>query len=153
VAQHNINYSKAESICLAEDYDLCQELDFNRFLVHKNGQEYIADSSGTQIIDLSKYKNVIYYDFNNGLTPVRDKVSSKYGYIDRDGQLQIPHIYDSASSFCDGLAIVRKQGKSGMINVNKEEIIPLEYESIGQINGLYGLIDMDGNIILEPRYL
>ena len=160
-SQAKILYNKVDSICLSNNYDLCQSLDFNRFLVHKNGLEYIADSSGLVVIDLSKYKNLIYYGFKNGLTPVKDKLSSKYGYIDRDGNLIIPHKFDSASGFRDSLAVVRIKGKSGIINLDQKEIIPIAYENIEfpinnkmpvQINGLYGIMDMQGLMLIEPKY-
>jgi len=54
--------------------------------------------------------------------------NGKYGFYDELGFVTIPAIYDNASDFIDGLAIVEKDGKLGMIGVNNEIVIPCEFD-------------------------
>lgn len=73
--------------------------------------------------------------------------------------------YEKASPFCNGLALVKRDGLYGYLsNVekNKEEI-PCQYEdacdfdtvypyAVIKLNGKYGMINKSGEIILEPIF-
>lgn len=48
----------------------------------------------------------------------------------------IPFIYDSVSCFCGGLAVVRDNGKSGVIDMKGNLVIPFIYDSIYPFNDL-----------------
>jgi hypothetical protein len=70
-----------------------------------------------------------YYNsgsFSEGLAPVYD--GSKEGFLNRDGKLVIPFIFDSSGSFSEGLA------------------------SAG-VKGLLGYINKDGSFAIEPKYV
>src|SRR5688572_30172720 len=61
------------------------------------------------------------------LYPIRDH--GKYGYMNPQGELTIPVMYDNAQFFYEGLAAVKVNGKYGFIdNLNKMIIAP-EYDT------------------------
>lgn len=54
-------------------------------------------------------------------------VMKKYAFIDYEGQIVIPPVYDWVDYFNSGIACVGKDGKYGAINQKNEVIIPLKY--------------------------
>lgn len=88
----------------------------------------------------------------------------KVGFKD-DCKIIIPAIYESASYFHDGHAVVRLNGLSGVIDSKGEMVIPNQYDDITHLFEKYfcvrinvradwkcGIIDIDGNSIIEPSY-
>lgn len=57
--------------------------------------------------------------FSAGLAVV--KINNKWGYIDKHGNAVTPFEYDSAGYVCEGLAVVEKDGKYGIIEINETE--------------------------------
>ena len=45
------------------------------------------------------------------LYPFQDK--GKYGYINKSGKVEIAEQFDFAEKFCEGMAVVKKDGKRG----------------------------------------
>lgn len=84
----------------------------------------------------------------------------------KDGcKIIIPAIYESASYFHDGYAVVRLNGLSGVIDSKGEMVIPNQYDDITHLFEKYfcvrinvgvdwncGIIDTDGNNIINPSY-
>lgn len=87
----------------------------------------------------------------------------KFGYADENGKLVVGYKYSYIGSFDEnGLALVMKGNKSGLINRDGVEILPVTYDNITQFDhGVaqitkgkkVGLIDDKANIILKPTYL
>lgn len=66
-----------------------------------------------------------------------DSINGKYGYVDKDGKVVIPHQFKSASSFSDGLARVA-----------------IDDENDDTIFGKHiGYIDKTGKLVIEPIYI
>jgi hypothetical protein len=87
--------------------------------------------------------------------------SGKYGYIGQDGNLLIPCMYDEASGFYDGAAIVERNGKMGLINKKNEMLVPFIYDEIFDPqqrtfivkNGeYYGVLNHLGKLLVELQY-
>jgi len=70
------------------------------------------------------------FDFSEGLSKFYDRKSSKirYGFIDEDGNIVIPAIYDDVSKFSEGLVSVQKDGKYGYINKQGQVVAPIIYD-------------------------
>lgn len=122
------------------------------------------------IIELLSQKEVIgfkKYDFfwsfdENGLCMVRlDQESGYlYGYVNEQGEEQIPVEYDHLYSFENGITIAKKDGRYGAIDLKNNIVIPfnLPYEdvrgfrngraSVKDMNGKWGVIDIQGNLIV-----
>lgn len=88
----------------------------------------------------------------------------KVGFKD-DCKIIIPAIYESASYFHDGHAVVRLNGLSGVIDSKGKIVIPNQYDDITHLFEKYfcvrinvgadwncGIIDIYGNSIIEPSY-
>lgn len=97
--------------------------------------------------------------FSEGLARVSigKKENERYGFIDKTGKVVIDLIYENCEKFFNGLAKVKKDGKSGYINTNGEFY---EYDQMEEKNGKfivkkdgkYGLLDKDKNVILNTEY-
>lgn len=58
------------------------------------------------------------------------KENGKYGFINENGSIKIPAIYDKAFPFVNGLAYVEIEGKVGYIDKKGKEIIPIKYKQL-----------------------
>ena len=67
--------------------------------------------------------------FHDGIAYVQDFVSEKYGFIDKNGKIILPCQWIYASSFRNGLAVVKQStNRTVMINTNGEVI----YHDVGK---------------------
>lgn len=88
----------------------------------------------------------------------------KTGYINREGKVTIPFLFEDGQSFSQGLAAVLMDGRWGYINEKAEVAIQPVYQHAGMFSeglalvqlqgyrGKYGFIDKGGSIVVEPRY-
>ena len=119
-------------------------------LIDKNG-EFILEPTFNEI-----------HGFSEGLAIV--ELGKKFGFINLEGQIVVPVIYDGAKHFNNGLAkVCIQKGKKevyGIVNAAGEEIIPVKYSWIGDVSdeglipventkGKYGFIDLNGKIVIK----
>lgn len=102
------------------------------------------------------WKNVILCIIAAGMTlsaaaqdlkPVKDKATKKYGYQNKSTKSWvIDPVYDNAKRFIDGFAIVEIDGREGLIDTQGDLILNTEYDNIGKFdkNGLCELMIKDG---------
>lgn len=103
------------------------------------------------------------YDFYCGRAS--QCIDGKWGYIDRFHRVAVPHIYDHAWDFCDGLACVgigeKSNDKYGYIDRHGNIVIPMIYDSPAEfINGVayvekdgkYGTINTEGQEMIPIIY-
>ncbi|TXH25512.1 MAG: WG repeat-containing protein [Cyclobacteriaceae bacterium] len=97
-------------------------------------------------------------DFSEGLAAI--KLIGRWGFINAQDQIIINPNYNEAAQFSKGLCVVTRNGKTGVINRQGKFILNLEYDSIAREadkfrlykNGLTGLADGSGRILIEPRF-
>ncbi|HMH32149.1 MAG TPA: WG repeat-containing protein [Puia sp.] len=98
--------------------------------------------------------------FSEGLASV--KSSNRYGFIDKQGNLVIPCIYDLAIGFSEGLARVKVKGLWGFIDKLGNVAIPLIYESLCdfseglaavRLHGRWGFINRQGDLKIPCIYV
>ena len=121
---------------------------------------FYLNKNGEKVLDISKDYDTARI-FSEGLAPVRQRASGKWGFINTEGTLVIPCIYEEASDFKDGLVPVKKDDKWGYINTSGEIIIPFEYEnafgagdglaSVGK-DGKYGLVNCNNEVVVPFEY-
>lgn len=141
------------------------------FAVMQNGryQDGLIDRNGQIVSELEDVNLLFIEGFSDGLLPVMGD-AHKYtfspgtnllGYIDRNDKVAIPRKFEIASSFRDGLAPVRVNGKWGVIDTTGQFIIEPKYaEEFRFFEGLaavkigqkYGFIDKTGNLVIQPRF-
>ena len=131
--------------------------------IDKTGKEAIP------CIYTFQYNNV--RDFREGLVQVMK--NGKYGYIDKTGKTIVPFKYSvdclngmDDFNFSDGFArvIMKNKGgvcKWGLVDNKGKEAIPCIYDYIGpfsegfaavEIHGKYGIINIDGKIVIPANY-
>lgn len=102
--------------------------------------------------DLDIYSEIYFPFFENNL----------FGFMDSEGIVQIPAEYDEVLNFQDGIAVVVKNGKSGLINKKNELILGFEFDQIEEIyNDLaivsisdsFGLINRMGTLVFPLIYI
>ena len=98
-------------------------------------------------------------EFHEGLAGVSD--GSKYGFVDKTGQIIIGLQFEKAGMFNEGLASVSQNGKWGYINQKGDIVIPCNYDSCGAfkngyaivtINSKVGLINTSGRFVIPAEY-
>lgn len=57
-------------------------------------------------------------------------INSKWGYINNKGEIVVPTIYDIVESRCDPVAIIKKEGRQGIINEKADFFLPIKYDEI-----------------------
>ncbi len=105
----------------------------------------------------------IYYDlggFSEELAYVGQGVHNfQYGYVNKQGSIEIPIIYEEAHDFSQGLALVSKYGKYGYIDKKGVQVISEQYQAatdfyedgyaVVSVNeNTYSIIDVQGQSII-----
>lgn len=111
-----------------------------------------------------KPNSALIFDIKDGMAlSIRHNAWSKslqiFGYYNKFGQEAIPHIYDDATEFSEGLAYVFNDSISGFINKSGKIVIPLPEkagnpfsEGIAPVNNKefkIGLINKKGEQLLD----
>jgi hypothetical protein len=105
------------------------------------------------------FEGLSYIDVNS--RPGYRHRKARYGFVDREGKMRIPAIYDEASDFCGGLATVKLNAKWGYIDTRGNAVIPFIYDeahvftdgiALVKLDGRYGYIDTGGNAVIPFIY-
>ncbi|MCB0707387.1 MAG: WG repeat-containing protein [Saprospiraceae bacterium] len=115
----------------------------------------MIDRRGTLITDQG-YQEI--RPFREGLAAV--KVKESYGFINANGKLVVDADFAKVADFQDGLAAVHRDGRCGYIDTRGKETIEINFSKcLDFVEGkavVYegyrraGLIDKEGNVLLEP---
>ena len=82
--------------------------------------------------------------FSEGLLPVEDPQTGKFGYLNTSGELEIPIQYDAADSFSNGCAGVLTGASQELYVEGGTAILHMAR------GGQWGIIDKTGKFVLEP---
>jgi len=94
-------------------------------------------------------------DFSGGLASVLQ--NGKWGFIDKNGKVVIPLIYEEALYFEEGLGSVKQNGKYGFVDRNGTIVIPTVYDKFEPFSeglvavskdGKYGYLDKNGKAVV-----
>lgn len=121
-------------------------------------------------VGIEDYEEVGF--FRDGLCPV--KILGKWGYVDKKGDVKISPKYQYAKSFNNGVAPVEtNSGRWALLNLEGDEIVSdITAIEIGDFNdgvlwikirkialnplqklNLFGFINLNGDIVIEPKYV
>lgn len=134
-------------------------------MVLKDGRNGFVNKQGEEVIPLV-YENA--QSFSEGLAAVYTLMEggvNSWIYINKKGDLVITNIgtgITTAGSFSGGLANIEKgENKAGMIDTNGKEIIPCEYQELGELsdsmiaakkNGKWGYYNLKGQLVISCRF-
>ncbi|WP_313807331.1 WG repeat-containing protein [Flavobacterium sp.] len=136
---------------------------YGAIMASKDKKAGIFTLQGEQIAPFEYDNDFIAQYSGIGYRVAKDK---KRGILDRQGKVIVPPIYDDVDTFSLGnreLLNVKQGEKHGVINLQGEIIIPVEFEWIGEENGMFkvvtsepnrkfGLYDKNGKIIVPVEY-
>lgn len=103
---------------------------------------------------LAEYVKTDRYDFRNGLAAVFDKTIGEYGkfgFINKQGQIQIPAQFDQTKPFSDGIAAVYV-GEHRIFPTAKEQKMLARGDVYRVENGKWGFINQQGEWVIEPQF-
>ena len=134
-----INKTGLEIVSLK--YDYAQSFNEHLACVGIDGKYGYINSDGIEVINL-KYSAA--KSFSEGLAGVKfwsELHGYAWGYIDKNGKVVIPAIYDSVSPFnSNGLAVVEDGLAFGCIDKANNIIIPINYQYLSLSIKEYGMI-------------
>lgn len=137
-------------------YDDARDFQEGMAKVEKDGQQGFIDKSGRLVVPFGSYSNV--YSFCDGMAMV-DKGAYMRGFIDKTGKLAIPCIYEHTRDFQEGMAIVKKEGKYGLIDKSGKLLVLCDdvdyfHEGMAQVkkDGKNGFIDKSGKLVVPYIY-
>ena len=128
---------------------------------------YATAITSTEGFEGMPTKYTLTGNFSEGLAPVLDKITKKWGYIDKTGEMVIAPKYSRADEFSGGLARIAIcdnwdiMGVYGIIDKTGEIIVPAKYDNIYHFSGnlfqiytggKWGIIDKTGEVVVEPKY-
>ena len=131
---------------------------------HKWG---FIDPSGNVVIE-PQFRTASADGFRGGLAAVQveEAFGNRWGFIDRTGKLVIPAEYDYVTSFSEGLATVRQNGKHGYVDATGRVVVPIKYwgaepfsEGLARVEeksdetGHWGYIDLAGRVAFSNTRL
>lgn len=138
-------------------YSKCLDFNDGRAVIYKGYRRGgLIDRMGKVLIEPSVNR---LYDFNNGRGLVRGK-DRNFIYITEQNRFY-DGTYEDARKFEHGVAVVKIDGKWGIINQKGIEVIPPKYDKIEQfeegyarvrIKGFSGLTNLSGELIVQPDY-
>lgn len=115
------------------------------------------DKNGTQITPFKYVK--VWYVFDE-MAGFQD-INRGYGFINKSGREIVNPIYDDISSFSEGLAPVKLNGKWGFVNKDGDVAISFLFDKAKQFhcglslvanNGKYGFVNQLGNLIIPYTF-
>ncbi len=138
-------------------YSKCLEFSSGKAVVYQGYRKAgLVNQKGQQVIQPSLNRLL---NFEEGRGLMRD-ASYRFYFITEEANLYDGY-YEAASSFQNGVAIVRIGNKWGVINKKGIKVIPPKYDNITafkngfaqiRIKGLYGLVNSNGDLLLPPKH-
>lgn len=117
----------------------------------QDGEARVMIKGVTCLID--KKANVVFkptltkncMGFYDGLSASYTNYSNRsgFGFYNRDNEWVIKPTYDYAGNFENGFAIVEKNKKQGVINLNGDIVIPMDYDFISGNPGSTGYFSLE----------
>lgn len=142
-------------------YDYAYTFYYNHSVVEMDDKEGLMNNKFEMTIQ--PYFYYLDYMGDNGLVAAKRESDSKWEYVNAKGETKIAAMYDGASGFQDGVAVVTMGSKQGAINKSGEFTIQPTHEyglwnmgkgllCYGDKNEKVGILDKNGNVVVSPVY-
>ncbi|MCH5220090.1 MAG: WG repeat-containing protein [Muribaculaceae bacterium] len=120
-------------------------LEFDRSIIEKNGKKFLVDSKGYSICSIDADEVYGFKETDSLATIIKDGKASK---INLEGKIVLNTKYDDIEKFINGVAIVTKNEKFGVIDLKGNEIITPSFDVPGPLSANeYGLSSTIKNVI------
>lgn len=123
----------------------------------RKGNKYVSNINGGKIFDI-KYDSLDL--FYNDYAVIQN--DSKYGLIDKNGNIIIECKYYSLGNYNNGFSLTFKKEKEdldGLMDLHENVLVASKYDFLSTgfgdfiaVNSLKGLMDKSGKILLAPEY-
>lgn len=136
----------------------------NRAIFAKNNTMGVMSEDGT-VLTSKPYNFINDYSDSFALAAISlDNGNYLYGYLDKDGSEAIPPMYQQATSFNDGYALVQTTiGLYEIIDKDGKTQRTFPYKSLGNFNdnlltfsedlgGIMGYVDIDRKVVIKPEF-
>lgn len=122
-----VDYSQTQII--EAKYDKIETIYGNDYyVVEKDGKQILVKKDGIEVLTTGFDKIAqILKSSDNGIIYEKDK---KYGIMKLDGTITINAEYDDLEEAKSGIFIAKQNDKYGIIDINKEQKLPFEYQKI-----------------------
>jgi predicted alpha/beta superfamily hydrolase len=128
----------------APGYDDIIPLKTGVLLLKEGGLSGLADSMGKVITTVTLDQ---IYNFDYG--PVTwYRIGERYGFINNKGEQITQALYESAWSFADGCAVMKRDGKFGYVDKTGKEITPFIYDYCSDFGDGVGVAGKDNKYAL-----
>ncbi|MBZ5607531.1 MAG: WG repeat-containing protein [Acidobacteriia bacterium] len=107
----------------------------------KDDGDFYIDATGKRVAPSNYLSDG---DFSEGLATRWFRDEKKYGFIDHSGKLAIPATFDYASSFAEGLAVVKLEGRFGYIDHSGKLAIPARFSYAAEFSDGLALVVENG---------
>jgi|AGTN01.1.fsa_nt_gi hypothetical protein len=113
------------------------------------------DTSGRQVTEW--FQDAL--PFSENMAAVKD--NERFGFINLDGEIVVPCVYDDAEPFAEGMAAVCTSERWGFVNSEGELKIEPQFDLVMYfseglaavvLNEKVGYVNKDGCFIIEPAY-
>ncbi|MEH7417857.1 WG repeat-containing protein [Neobacillus drentensis] len=146
-------------------YDTIQPFSEGRSVVNDHEGFKVIDESGKEVTE--KAYSFISPAYKEGRVEAAEndvQGNYLYGYLNKRGKVVIPMIYESTNEFKEGRAVVKeKGGHYQLIDLTGNVLHTYPYAWVGNYgqgllsfkrsnDGLFGYIDVEGNIVMEPKF-
>lgn len=146
-------------------YDSITQFSEGRASAYNEEGVWVIDEKG-KVLTSTPYSFIGEYQQGRALFQDTDEKSGDpfYGYLDRDGGVIIPAIYQTATDFQDGVAVVQtKDGQFQLLSRDTSVLYKYPYDYVGQYgqgmlafreegNSKYGFINKKGDVLIEPSF-
>ena len=129
-----------------------------RAFVKEGSEKYFIDTLGSKVARLPDEADWVQ-PLSEGMALFR--IPWRWGYVNREGDVVIPPVYEFAEAFSEGHAAVMVDGKWGYVDRTGTMAIPPRFREAGSFNeGLaavrkgrrWGYIDAEGTIAIPCRF-
>jgi hypothetical protein len=123
-----------------------------------------GETLSTEVTDFKLIEILLFgmKGFNDGFAAV--EINEKWGFLNTEGKLAIPAIYDKVTIFNDGYAAVQRDGKFFSVDGNSAEF-PVDIPGIEDLNDFseqlatfrladdkVGFVDGTGKVVIEAKF-
>lgn len=154
-ARYDDAYSFSEGLAFVA-LQIDDNYNYRYFFIDKEGKEVVS------LIGEPYYQGEggpAFTEFHDGLLAIYQ--NEKFGFMNKEGEMVVPCVYDEVYDFHDGHAAVRIGDLWGFIDTTGKQVINVQYiwveefsEGMAAVqqNQCWGFVDAEGKMIIHPVY-